>query len=70
MNYAAVATSWLGRVALLHLHPINVTLQSIGAVALIYGLWSHEAQTILAGGSLIFLGHCWGWRDVDERLEL
>lgn len=65
-----MADTTLGKIALMHLHPWNLALQTVGLFPLVYGLWIHSTEYILAGLSLIVLGHMWGWEKVDPRLEL
>jgi hypothetical protein len=66
-NPERMATSTLGRIALLHLHPANLVVQIASLVPLLYGIWTHSGIYILAGLTLLFLGHVWGWDKVDER---
>lgn len=58
----------MGRIALLHLHPVNLALQTMGAAGAIWGLWTHAAVPILGGLSLIFAGHAVGWEKVHKAL--
>jgi hypothetical protein len=69
-NVDELAQTGLGKMALLHLQPVNLTVQLIGVVGLFYGLWTHEVKVILAGLSIIFLGHLIGWHRVDRRFDL
>lgn len=62
-----IATTTLGRLALLHLHPANLLLQLAGIAPFIYGLWTHSTQLILIGLTLVVLGHSFGWSAMDER---
>ena len=66
----ALAQTSLGRIAMLHLQPFNMLVQLLGVVGLAYGLWSHETRAILAGVSIMLLGHLVGWARVDNRFEL
>jgi hypothetical protein len=59
----------LGRLALLHLHGSNFIVQLAGTVVLLYGIWLHETRVVLAGISLVLLGHVQGWDRVDSRLK-
>lgn len=59
----------LGKIALLHLHPLNLIIQLMGAIVFIYGLWDHLTEAILGGVSLILLGHLFGWSRIDESLR-
>ena len=58
----------LGKMTLLHLHPLNLTVQFAGFVILLYGIWIHALVHILVGASLVLLGHMWGWHKVNEAL--
>jgi hypothetical protein len=60
----------LGKIALLHLHPVNLFLQIVGTAVAIDGVWTHRSMVILAALSLILLGHLQGWPQVDRRFEL
>ncbi len=64
----ALASTTLGRLALLHLHPVNLTLQTLSVPPLLYGLWNHSTGFILAGLSLLLLGHASGWSKVHPSL--
>jgi len=56
-------TIW-GRLAIMHVHPINVAIKIIAVIILIVGIWRHSVEHILIGISLIFLGHFFGWSKV------
>jgi len=70
VNPKAVASTIWGRIGLLHINPINLSLQYLGVIGLFWGVWIHSTVQILAGSSLILLGHVFGWRDVDSRLAM
>ena len=63
-----LAQTLLGKIMLLHLHPVNLTLQMAGFALLAYGIWMHSTLYIMAATSLVFLGHMWGWHRVNEAL--
>lgn len=69
VNPEAIATSRLGKIALLHLHPLNMATQAFGIIVLLYGLWDHSDTQILAGISFLLLGHLAGWGKVDSRFR-
>lgn len=69
-NTDALYNTTIGRIALLHIHPVNMTLQALGIVTFGFGLWNHETRVLLAGISLVLLGHLVGWVRVDRRFEL
>ncbi len=56
-------TTW-GKIALLHLNPINMTMQIFGLVLIVYGVWQHSVEASLIGISCILLGHLAGWKNV------
>lgn len=58
----------LGRIMLLHLHPANLLLQFAGGALLLYGVWLHSGRWLMAGVSMVFLGHLWGWHKVSDAL--
>ncbi len=65
-----MAGTTLGRIGLLHKHPINFALNFIGSIILIYALWDHaEIATILFGLSIVILGHFFGWGEVSSKLR-
>lgn len=70
INLEALRTTTLGKIALLHLHPGNMTIQLVGLVPAFYGLWSHSLEYFLSGLSVVFLGHIFGWDKVDSRFSL
>jgi hypothetical protein len=57
----------IGKIGLLHLHPMNLTIRFIGAVILLYGIWQRSLEFTLGGLSVLFLGHTFGWAKVDSR---
>ena len=60
----------LGKLALLHLHPANLTAHLIGVVGIGYGVWEHSTEFILAGLSVALFGHFFGWEKVDDRFSM
>lgn len=56
-----LATTGLGKYVTARLHPANLTLQIVGYVVSMYGLWVHQGWIILVGLSAVTLGHLWGW---------
>ncbi|HLW53073.1 MAG TPA: hypothetical protein VKW06_09525 [Candidatus Angelobacter sp.] len=56
----------LGKMMLLHLHPANLTIQTVAGVYLIYAVWAHSGLGIMMAGSAIFAGHLWGWDEVHN----
>lgn len=69
-DLVTVSNSVLGKVALLHLHPANLALQSVGAILALWGIWEHSTLPILGGSSLILIGHVFGWAKVDRAFRL
>ncbi|MFM8268801.1 MAG: hypothetical protein ACKN9V_01320 [Pseudomonadota bacterium] len=70
VNYEAMANTILGRLAILHTQPMNLLLQLSGAAFVVYGLLLRESLTIMAGVSLVFLGHFYGWSRVHSSLKM
>ncbi len=64
-----MAQTTLGRIGLLHKHPVNLTLNLIGLTIVVYGLWLQAGEMILGGLTLIVLGHFFGWPEVDSRFR-
>lgn len=68
MNEEQVAQTTLGKILLLHLHPANVIVQSVGFAILFCSVWIHSGRSIALGVSMILLGHMWGWHKVNQAL--
>lgn len=66
----AMAATPLGKLALLHLHPLNLVVQIVGAAATVWALWTHSTLFILAGLSVLILGHSFGWSQVNPSFSL
>lgn len=66
----ALSRTMLGRIAVLHLHPVNLAMQTIGAIVGLVGVWNHSTLTILSGISLVLVGHAFGWEDVHRSLRI
>ena len=69
-NPELLAESTVGRIGLLHTHPINLALNILGIVPLVSGIWTHKVETILLGVSIIIFGHFFGWSKVNPRLRV
>lgn len=69
-DIAALGQTLLGRLALLHLHPTNAALQLAGAIGLIGGVWVGDSIVILAGISVILVGHAVGWSQVHPAFAI
>ena len=69
VNYRSMADTALGRMALLHLHPVNLVVQIVGVAFLIWGVWIHHTETIFGGISALILGHAFGWSKVNEHFH-
>jgi hypothetical protein len=61
-------TAW-GRLAILHVHPLNVAIKVVALTLLVLGIWRHSVEHILIGVSLIFLGHFFGWSKVHPAFD-
>lgn len=68
MNEEGMAQTIWGKIMLIHLHPVNLLVQIVGGIVLIYGVWIHSAIYIMAAMSIILIGHMWGWHKVSEVL--
>jgi hypothetical protein len=68
MHEEELANTTLGKILLLHLHPMNVLLQTLGVFILFVGFWEHSSMYLMFGTSLILLGHMWGWHKVHQAL--
>jgi hypothetical protein len=68
MHEEQLAQTTLGKISLLHLHPMNVLLQSIGFAVLLCSFWIHSAMYVLLAISVILIRHIWGWHRVNEAL--
>jgi hypothetical protein len=69
-NTNDLAQTTIGKIALLHLDPVNMTVQLAGFVWWALGVWQGDLRQILAGMSLIFLGHLRGWGGVMKNFKL
>ncbi|MFC1825458.1 hypothetical protein ACFL9T_22320 [Thermodesulfobacteriota bacterium] len=49
--------NWLERMHLEHANPVNFVLHVLGAIPLVYGLWTHKWGFILLGVFLQGIGH-------------
>ncbi len=65
-----LARTALGKLALLHLHPLNLSSQILGLSILLIGTWQHASVLMLAGLSIMSFGHIYGWEKVDPRFTL
>lgn len=65
-----MADTTLGKIGLLHLHPVNFIIQVIGMFPFVYGVWLHSAEFILAGFSVILFGHIFGWSKVNANFSV
>lgn len=70
INVELISQTTLGKIALLHKHPINLALNLIGIVPLVIGVWQHRTELILLGMSGIILGHLFGWGEVSFKLKM
>ncbi|NBX67940.1 MAG: hypothetical protein EBR01_03125 [Proteobacteria bacterium] len=68
-DYEKISETVLGKIALLHLLPVNMFFQLSGLVFLVQGLISHNTQSMLLGSSFVFIGHMAGWGKVHRALE-
>jgi hypothetical protein len=59
----------LGKMGLLHAHPVNLTLNLMGLIPLVYGLWEHSTEYILIGLTIVYFGHLYGWEEVNPKLR-
>lgn len=60
----------IGKIGLLHTHPINLAFNLVGIIALVNGLWMHAAEIVLVGISFIIMGHFFGWSKVNSKLRM
>ncbi|HET8924348.1 MAG TPA: hypothetical protein VFN26_15280 [Candidatus Acidoferrum sp.] len=68
MSEERLAETTLGKIMLLHLHPVNLSLQVAGFALLVYSVWIHSPMYIMVAISAILIGHMWGWSKVSEAL--
>jgi hypothetical protein len=68
MNEERLAQTTLGKIMLLHLHPVNLAVQIAGFALLVYSVWIHSAMYMMVAISAILIGHMWGWSKVSEAL--
>lgn len=65
LNLQKMSETTLGKIGLLHLHPMNITVRLFGAALLFYGVWERSLEITLGGLSVTFLGHTFGWSKVS-----
>jgi len=70
LDYPELAQTTWGKMALLHLNPMNFLLQVTGAAMLVYGLLIQDTLTILTSITLILVGHFYGWSKVHRALKM
>lgn len=68
MNVEELKQTILGKILLLHLHPVNVALQAWGFAVLLYAFWIHSAVHMPLAISVILVGHMFGWHKVSHAL--
>lgn len=68
MREENLAATTLGKIMLLHLHPMNMMVQIAGFGLLIYSIWTHSEILIMAAVSIILFGHLWDWHKVNDAL--
>jgi uncharacterized membrane protein len=61
-------TTW-GRLAIMHVHPLNVAIKIFAVIILVNGIYRHSVEHILMGITLIFLGHFFGWAKVHPVFD-
>lgn len=70
LDYSELAQTTWGKMALLHLNPMNFLVQVTGAALLVYGLLIQDTLTILTSITLILVGHFYGWSKVHRALKM
>ena len=70
VNTQALSETIWGKLALLHLQPMNLLVQLTGAVFAVMGLMRHDGLTIMTGITLIYAGHFYGWSRVHPALQM
>ncbi|HEV2297059.1 MAG TPA: hypothetical protein VGR72_00905 [Candidatus Acidoferrales bacterium] len=68
MNEEGMAQTIWGKIMLIHLHPVNLLIQIVGGIVLVYGVWIHSGIWIMVAMSVVLIGHMWGWHKVSEVL--
>ncbi|MEA9357854.1 hypothetical protein SHI21_16605 [Bacteriovorax sp. PP10] len=69
VNTDNIAHTLIGKIALLHLHPVNLLIQLFGFGIYLIGVWNHSVEALLFSVSIIFLGHLCGWKKVNPNLS-
>ena len=69
LDYPKLANTTWGKMALLHLNPMNFIVQVTGAAMAVYGLLIQDTLTILTSITLILVGHFYGWSKVHQALQ-
>jgi hypothetical protein len=55
----------LGKVMAVYGKPFNFFLYNISALPVIYGLWNHQALSIMVGVSIMLSPHLWAWKSTN-----
>jgi hypothetical protein len=63
-----MAQTTIGKIMLLHAHPVNFIVQAGGGLLFIYSVWVRSVLGIMAAASLLLLGHIAGWSKVSRAL--
>ena len=63
-----LAETTLGKIMLLHAHPVNFVMQIAGGILLVYSMWLHSITGIMVATSVFLLGHFAGWSRVNAAL--
>lgn len=69
VDVATYSRTVMGKMAILHLQPANVSLQALGLIWMVVALWNHQSTGILGSLSVIFLGHLAGWDKVFQAIS-
>ncbi|MEI7741159.1 MAG: hypothetical protein WCJ29_01490 [bacterium] len=63
-NEDGLAETWLGKIMILHSHPINTLFHLVGTFIVAVGLYSNVIEMIMWGVTILLFGHLWGWSRV------
>ncbi len=69
VNLEEMGDTTLGKLGLLHTHPMNFALNILGLFPLAVGIWRHFPEYIIIGFSIVLLGHFFGWSKFNRNYK-
>jgi len=70
VDHEKMANTTLGKLALLHLHPVNFIIHILGYIFLAQSFWQQSGKGIVAAISILLAGHLFGWKKVNDAFAI